>query len=180
MQACMGLAWLRSPKIAQPPGVSIKGKSPPLASMSLVPRRTHLPPAGWSRRTRRPGIGCAHGRGRSRASHTGPWGARPHNPMLSASTGGSPGVSMAKPRSSFWFALHFAMRSFAAASDGGATQLGSVAMRPGSISHCARVGRPSSRTPHQRRRPFLLHSVAQSRTKRWEDRQPSCFTCSRW
>ena len=28
--------------------------------------------------------------------------------------------------------------------------------------------------------PFLLHSVAPSRTKLWEDRQPSWFTCSRW
>src|ERR1700691_466432 len=28
--------------------------------------------------------------------------------------------------------------------------------------------------------PFLLHSVAPSRTKQWEDRQPSCCTCSRW
>jgi SAM-dependent methyltransferase len=28
--------------------------------------------------------------------------------------------------------------------------------------------------------PLLLHSVAHSRKKRWEDRQPSCFSCSRW
>ena len=38
---------------------------------------------------------------------------------------------MAKPRSSFSFALHFAMSSFAAASDGGATQFDSVVIRPG-------------------------------------------------
>ena len=30
------------------------------------------------------------------------------------------------------------------------------------------------------RRPLLLHSIAHSRKKRWEGRQPSCFTCSRW
>jgi len=28
--------------------------------------------------------------------------------------------------------------------------------------------------------PILHHSVAQSRKERWEDRQPSRFTCSRW
>ena len=28
--------------------------------------------------------------------------------------------------------------------------------------------------------PLLLHSVAHSRTKQWEDRQLSCSTCSRW
>jgi hypothetical protein len=27
---------------------------------------------------------------------------------------------------------------------------------------------------------LLLHSVAHSSKERWEDRQPSCFTCSRW
>src|SRR5690242_13318671 len=53
-------------------------------------------------------------------------GRTPHSPMLPTSTGGSSSVSMANPRSSLWFALHFAMRSFAAASDGGATQLDSV------------------------------------------------------
>ena len=59
---------------------------------------------------------------------------------------------MANPRSSLSFALHFAMRSFAAASDDGATQLDSVAMRPGSISHFASVGRSPSRTPRSRTR----------------------------
>ena len=59
---------------------------------------------------------------------------------------------MAKPRSSLSFSLHFAMRSFAAASDGGATQLDSVVMRPGSISHNASTGRSSSRTPRSRTR----------------------------
>ncbi len=59
---------------------------------------------------------------------------------------------MAKPRSSFSFALHFAMRSLAAASDGGATLFVSVVMRPGSISHFASVGRSSSRTPRSRTR----------------------------
>ena len=59
---------------------------------------------------------------------------------------------MAKPRSSSSFALHFAMRSLAAASDGGATQLDSVAIRPGSISHFASAGRSSSRTPRSRTR----------------------------
>jgi hypothetical protein len=34
------------------------------------------------------------------------------------------------------------------------------------------------RTPAEA--PFLLHCVAHSTTKRWEDRQPSCFTFSRW
>jgi hypothetical protein len=72
--------------------------------------------------------------------------------MWPTSTGGSSSVSMAKPRSSFSFALHFAMLSFAAASDGGATQLDTVAMRPGSISHFASVGRSSSRTPRSRTR----------------------------
>jgi peptidase E len=33
---------------------------------------------------------------------------------------------------------------------------------------------------HYGKAPFLLHSVAHSRTKPWEDRPPSCFTCSRW
>jgi hypothetical protein len=28
--------------------------------------------------------------------------------------------------------------------------------------------------------PLLLHSGAHSRRKQWEDRQPSCFTRSRW
>ena len=28
--------------------------------------------------------------------------------------------------------------------------------------------------------PFLLHSVAHSRTKQWEDGQPSCSTYSHW
>ncbi|MGA2827440.1 MAG: ribonuclease activity regulator RraA [Streptosporangiaceae bacterium] len=28
--------------------------------------------------------------------------------------------------------------------------------------------------------PLLPRSVTQSRQERWEDRQPSCFTCSRW
>ena len=46
-------------------------------------------------------------------------GRAPHIPMLPTSTGGSSSVSMAKPRSSLSFALHFAMCSFAAASDGG-------------------------------------------------------------
>jgi len=59
---------------------------------------------------------------------------------------------MAKPTSSVSFALHFAMSSFAAASDGGATWLDSVVMRPGSISHFASVGRSSSRTPRSRTR----------------------------
>jgi len=59
---------------------------------------------------------------------------------------------MAKPRSSVSFALDLAMCSFAAASDGGATQAVSVAMRPGSISHRASVGRSSSRTPRSRTR----------------------------
>jgi hypothetical protein len=72
--------------------------------------------------------------------------------MLPISTGGSSSVSMAKPRSSFSFALHFATRSFAEASDGGATQLDSVAIRPGSISHFASVGRSSSRVPRNRTR----------------------------
>jgi hypothetical protein len=70
--------------------------------------------------------------------------------MLPASTGGSSSVSMAKPRSSFSFALHFAMRSFAAASDGRATQFDSVVMRPGSISHFANADRSSSRTRRSR------------------------------
>jgi len=30
------------------------------------------------------------------------------------------------------------------------------------------------------RLPLLLHSIAHSRRKRWEDRHPSRFTCSRW
>ena len=71
--------------------------------------------------------------------------------MLPTSTGGSSSVSIAKPRSSFSFALHFAMRSFAAASDGGATQLDSVAIRPGSISHFAerrQVVLPHAAQPH--------------------------------
>src|SRR5256885_12756517 len=58
-------------------------------------------------------------------------GRAPHSPMVPTSTCGSVSVSMAKPRSSFWFALHFAMRSFAAASDGGTTEFDSVVMRPG-------------------------------------------------
>jgi hypothetical protein len=72
--------------------------------------------------------------------------------MLPTSTGGSSSASMAKPRSSFSFALDLAMCSFAAASDGGATQFDSVAMRPGSISHFASVGTSSSRTPRSRTR----------------------------
>jgi hypothetical protein len=64
-------------------------------------------------------------------------GRAPHNPILPTSTDGSSSVSMAKPRSSFSFALHFAMRSFAAASDGGAT---SSAAWP-----CARDPSPTSR-----------------------------------
>jgi hypothetical protein len=44
------------------------------------------------------------------------------------------------------------MFSFAVASDGGATRLDCVAMRPGSISHFASVGRSSSRTPRSRTR----------------------------
>ena len=59
---------------------------------------------------------------------------------------------MAKPRSSFSFVLDFAMNSFAEASDGGATRLDSVAVRPESISHFASVGRSSSRTPRSRTR----------------------------
>lgn len=27
--------------------------------------------------------------------------------------------------------------------------------------------------------PLLLHFVAQGKTRQWEDRQSSCFTCSR-
>jgi hypothetical protein len=46
---------------------------------------------------------------------------------------------MAKPRSPSWFALDFAMNSFAEASDGGTTRFFNVAVRPGSISHCASV-----------------------------------------
>jgi hypothetical protein len=38
------------------------------------------------------------------------------------------------------FAHQFAIRSFAAASDVGTTQFANVAIRPGSISHLARVG----------------------------------------
>ena len=71
---------------------------------------------------------------------------------MPTSTGGSSSVSMAKPRSSFSFALHFAMRSLAAASDDGATLFDSVVRRPGSISHFASVGRSSSRTPRSRTR----------------------------
>jgi hypothetical protein len=59
---------------------------------------------------------------------------------------------MAKPSSSSSFVLRFATRSFAAASDGGATQFDSVIRRPGSISHLASAGRSSSRTPRNRTR----------------------------
>ena len=65
---------------------------------------------------------------------------------------------MAKPRLSFWFALHFAICSFAAASDGGATQLDSVVMRPGSISHFG-----------ERRQVILTHA-AQSHPLADQDR----------
>ena len=59
---------------------------------------------------------------------------------------------MAKPRSSFSFALDVVMNSFAEASDGGTTRFFIVAVRPGSISHFASVGRSSSRTPRSRTR----------------------------
>ena len=54
----------------------------------------------------------------------------------------------------------------AEASDGGATQLDSVAMRPGSISHSASVGRSSSRTPRQRRTGPLDRTLRPRRCRR--------------
>jgi hypothetical protein len=43
------------------------------------------------------------------------------------------------------------------------------------IGNASRVYNFTSADP-----PLLFHSVAQSRNKRWEDRQPLRFTCSRW
>ena len=41
----------------------------------------------------------------------------------------------------------------------------------------AHLFRPSH---HRLQMPLSLHSAARSRKEGWEDRQPSCFTCSRW
>ena len=41
----------------------------------------------------------------------------------------------------------------------------------------AHLFRPSH---HRLQVPLWLHSTARSRKEGWEDRQPSCFTCSRW
>jgi hypothetical protein len=126
-----------------------------------------------------PGIGCAHGRGRSRAPHIGPEGARPTTQCCRPAP--------ADRRASRW-------RSRGRRSRWRSTSRCAPSRRPAMAGHparrrghapgihlpFARVDRSSSRTPHQQRRPFLLRCVAPSRTKRWEDRQPSCFTCSRW
>ena len=72
----------------------------------------------------------------------------------------------ARPNS---FALHFAMRSFAAASDGGATQFDSVVMRPGSTStsrawagrcHARRAVAPARRPGSSRRSRMRLEPTA--------------------
>ncbi len=76
-----------------------------------------------------------------------------HSWMLPTSTGGSARASIAKPALSLSLAHHLAMRSFAAASDGGTIQFDSVAIRAGSIFQRARRGRSSSRTPRRRTRP---------------------------
>jgi hypothetical protein len=45
-------------------------------------------------------------------------------------------------------------------------------------NHAPSIGR--SGPGRTRAAPLLFHSVAHSRKERWEDRQLSCFMCSRW
>ena len=59
-------------------------------------------------------------------------------------------------------------------------QCGLVTRRSGAPRENRASNGPASASVSLQPAPLLLHSVAHSRQERWEDRQPPCFTCSRW